>query len=72
MPLDNMVRNFWTQDFDSPCRDPAICLLCGALLCCGSDCCKDQGVGECSQHAAEGVLLIQYVVLFSTRKEQQY
>ncbi|KAG0560005.1 hypothetical protein KC19_10G146700 [Ceratodon purpureus] len=34
--------------------DPAICLICGMLLCCGTDCCRSPaGVGECSQHAAD-------------------
>ncbi|KAG0566256.1 hypothetical protein KC19_7G050000 [Ceratodon purpureus] len=33
--------------------DPAICLICGVLLCCGTDCCKRNGIGECSRHAAE-------------------
>jgi E3 ubiquitin-protein ligase UBR1/E3 ubiquitin-protein ligase UBR3 len=34
--------------------DPAICLICGELLCCDADCCRDaSGIGECSQHAAE-------------------
>jgi hypothetical protein len=33
--------------------DPAICLICGMLLCCGTDCCKRNGMGECSRHAAE-------------------
>ncbi|XP_024384261.1 E3 ubiquitin-protein ligase PRT6 isoform X2 [Physcomitrium patens] len=32
--------------------DPAICLICGMLLCCGSDCCRKNGIGECSRHAA--------------------
>lgn len=31
--------------------DPAICLVCGMLLCCGADR-RGNGIGECSQHAA--------------------
>jgi hypothetical protein len=30
---------------------PGLCLLCGAVLCAGSDCCKTGGVGECTRHA---------------------
>jgi len=31
--------------------DPAVCLVCGVLLCAGSACCKIQGRGSCTQHA---------------------
>lgn len=32
--------------------EPTLCLLCGALLCAGNDCCRDaDGTGECSLHA---------------------
>ena len=30
---------------------PALCLVCGVLLCAGGDCCKKEGVGECTRHA---------------------
>lgn len=40
------------------CRDLAICLLCGALLCCVSDSYKMEGVGKCSQHAVEGIVCL--------------
>ena len=34
-------------------QDPAICLLCGALVCLDSDCCKGAaGEGECTLHAS--------------------
>eukprot|EP01133_Synstelium_polycarpum_P007652 gene7652-8956_t len=32
-------------------REQAICLLCGRMVCAGSDCCKDNGTGEISSHA---------------------
>lgn len=28
------------------------------LLCCGTDCCRRNGTGECSRHAAEGMLFL--------------
>lgn len=31
---------------------PALCLVCGTMLCGGSDCCKVGDVGECTRHAA--------------------
>jgi hypothetical protein len=47
-------------------QDPAICLLCGAVLCLDSDCCKGpEGEGECTQHAekcgaGQGVFILPY------------
>ena len=40
----------------------ALCLVCGVLVCAGGDCCRVQGVGEATRHAAvcgagTGVLL---------------
>uniref|UniRef100_A0A7S0IVX6 E3 ubiquitin-protein ligase n=1 Tax=Calcidiscus leptoporus TaxID=127549 RepID=A0A7S0IVX6_9EUKA len=32
--------------------EPALCMLCGRLLCAGSACCKVNGVGALTQHAA--------------------
>ena len=29
---------------------PALCLLCGMLLCAGNECCRHVGEGECTQH----------------------
>ena len=32
-------------------KEPALCLVCGALCCCAESCCKDsQTRGECTQH----------------------
>merc|ERR1711924_27683 len=31
-------------------EDPAICMLCGELLCAGTQCCKRDGVGAPTQH----------------------
>lgn len=31
--------------------DPALCLVCGQLLCGGSTCCRMEDVGECTLHA---------------------
>ena len=33
-------------------EEPAICMLCGALLCAGTACCKRDGVGALTQHVA--------------------
>lgn len=33
-------------------EEPAICLLCGALLCAGTGCCKQDGVGALTRHVA--------------------
>eukprot|EP01066_Platyproteum_vivax_P005357 Platyproteum_vivax@DN16797_c0_g1_i1.p3 len=30
-----------------------MCLVCGRICCLDSECCKRNGVGECSQHALE-------------------
>jgi hypothetical protein len=46
---------------DKPCnrcgtcpQDPAVCMLCGELVCLDSECCKsEQGEGECTRHAKE-------------------
>ncbi|BBN00658.1 hypothetical protein MPTK1_2g00960 [Marchantia polymorpha subsp. ruderalis] len=32
-------------------HEPAICLVCGNLFCCGTDCCNIDGMGECYRHA---------------------
>ena len=32
-------------------EEPAVCLLCGELLCAGSQCCKQNGVGALTRHA---------------------
>jgi hypothetical protein len=58
---------------DKPCirckqcpQDPAVCLLCGELVCLDADCCKsDSGEGECTQHAkkcgaGQGVFVLPY------------
>lgn len=34
-------------------QNPAICLVCGAIVCRLSDCCKFGEVGECTKHAYE-------------------
>eukprot|EP01087_Luapelamoeba_hula_P008739 TRINITY_DN2207_c2_g1_i1.p1 TRINITY_DN2207_c2_g1~~TRINITY_DN2207_c2_g1_i1.p1 ORF type:complete len:511 (-),score=126.90 TRINITY_DN2207_c2_g1_i1:159-1472(-) len=44
-------------------KHPALCLLCGDLLCFNSGCCRVRGKGECNQHArrcgaGEGVFLL--------------
>ena len=31
-------------------RKRAMCLFCGRLLCCGSFCCQEDGIGECNLH----------------------
>jgi len=35
-----------------PPAEPALCLICGALLCAGSECCKRDGLGALTRHAA--------------------
>lgn len=34
-----------------PPAEPAICLVCGAVLCAGTACCKREGVGALTRHA---------------------
>ena len=34
-------------------EEPAVCLLCGELLCAGSQCCKVNGIGALTRHVAE-------------------
>uniref|UniRef100_A0A7I4BEK2 E3 ubiquitin-protein ligase n=1 Tax=Physcomitrium patens TaxID=3218 RepID=A0A7I4BEK2_PHYPA len=46
--------------------DPAICLICGMLLCCGTECCRENGMGECSAHAAKAGVGI-FLLLRSTQ-----
>jgi hypothetical protein len=47
-------------------QDPAICLLCGTLVCLDSDCCRGpEGEGECTKHAetcgaGQGVFILPY------------
>ena len=45
--------------------DPAICLLCGSIVCLDADCCRSNSEGECTQHARtcgadQGVFLLPY------------
>ena len=35
----------------APSQSTAVCLICGTLLCGGINCCKRDGVGECTRHA---------------------
>ncbi|GAQ87607.1 hypothetical protein KFL_003640090 [Klebsormidium nitens] len=49
-------------------REPALCLLCGTLVCCKSQCCHVEGRGECSRHAAEcGMGIGIFLLLRSTQ-----
>lgn len=34
-------------------NNPAVCLFCGEYLCLGTDCCAEQGMGECNLHRME-------------------
>lgn len=34
-------------------ESPCICLLCGAIVCAGTDCCKRDGVGACTLHTQQ-------------------
>lgn len=39
-------------------ENPAICMICGTIVCGGTDCCRQNGKGACTRHAAncgEGV-----------------
>ncbi|EKX40376.1 hypothetical protein GUITHDRAFT_142869 [Guillardia theta CCMP2712] len=43
-----------------PCRtcgmkptEPALCFMCGAIVCAGGDCCKKEGRGECTLHTEQ-------------------
>ena len=50
--LIRMTINRTCEKCKTKPQDPAICLLCGALLCLDSDCCKGpKGEGECTRHA---------------------
>ena len=51
------VLRRWARATCNACRTqpryPAICLLCGTVLCPGLNCCTKNGVGEAHQHARE-------------------
>lgn len=49
---NDCVRRKCMQCGTSPVQ-PAVCLLCGTLVCVGSDCCRDGGDEECCIHAQE-------------------
>ncbi|ETV84443.1 hypothetical protein, variant 1 [Aphanomyces astaci] len=60
-PLPPLYVHIYLQYCQNPVRcstchqvpaHPALCLLCGALVCCFSSCCAtEDGVGECTTHA---------------------
>ncbi|OQR87975.1 hypothetical protein ACHHYP_07774 [Achlya hypogyna] len=46
-------KNAHCPKCDQAPQHPAICLLCGALVCCFGSCCQDdEGRGECTTHSA--------------------
>ena len=60
IPLPHLYQNLLLQWLDKKClkcakvpKEPALCLVCGHLLCCAETCCKDGATtrGECTQHA---------------------
>ena len=59
IPLPRRCEDLFLRMIDHPCkrcggvpRDPALCLLCGELLCCAGFCCRRGRHGECAQHAS--------------------
>ena len=60
LPLPALYHDLLMRGDALPCQrcgkppsEPALCLLCGALLCCAGACCRSSdGCGEVSQHAA--------------------
>eukprot|EP00127_Corallochytrium_limacisporum_P003918 Clim_evm3s155 gene=Clim_evmTU3s155 len=60
IPLPNDYNDLLRLSCMDPCPtcntvpdDPAICLLCGNLLCMGAECCRVSSNGECTRHALE-------------------
>ena len=59
LKLPDLYQNALVQWLDKKCvkcgkvpKEPALCLVCGQLLCCAENCCKDgSGKGECTLHA---------------------
>ncbi|QDZ25745.1 hypothetical protein A3770_18p82630 [Chloropicon primus] len=69
--LPHLYQNALVEWLDRKClrcnkvpKEPALCLVCGQLVCCAETCCKDaRGRGECTQHslvcgARTGVFLL--------------
>ena len=59
MPLPQRCEDLFLRMLDRPCercgkppRDPALCLVCGELVCCAENCCRRGMHGESAQHAA--------------------
>ena len=49
--LFEICRNFVCPNCNQKPHDPAICLICGEIVCSQSYCCLKDGFGECNQHA---------------------
>lgn len=59
-PLPRMYQDLLLETVGQTCEscgtepvEPAICLICGKLLCCSSPCCQRYRVGECYWHALQ-------------------
>ena len=73
IPLPETLIDLIQHTLDRVCsrcktrpQEPAICLVCGDMLCLDSDCCKsEEGEGECTQHAkicgaGQGVFILPF------------
>eukprot|EP00271_Cylindrocystis_brebissonii_P005383 TRINITY_DN17396_c0_g1_i1.p1 TRINITY_DN17396_c0_g1~~TRINITY_DN17396_c0_g1_i1.p1 ORF type:complete len:497 (-),score=91.81 TRINITY_DN17396_c0_g1_i1:23-1402(-) len=60
MRLPEVYQDLLLATLRQPCKrcnnipeEPAICLVCGILLCCATECCKKGFRGECSRHSRD-------------------
>ncbi|KAK3259405.1 hypothetical protein CYMTET_31596 [Cymbomonas tetramitiformis] len=58
LPLPHLFQELYLQWADQPClrcntvpNEPALCLVCGTLVCFAGECCRAGSFGECMQHA---------------------
>jgi hypothetical protein len=49
--LFEICRDFVCPNCNQKPHDPALCLICGEIICSQSYCCLKDGMGECNQHA---------------------